>query len=85
MKTESIAALVCAAAALTFAPITFGEDGYLESEGDARICLVHFIGPNTKMEVDFQLTTAVDIEFNRLKTIIMSLSLVITRILQNII
>ena len=23
------------------------EDGYLESEGDARICLVHFVGPNT--------------------------------------
>ncbi len=32
------------------------EDGYLESEGDAFICLSHFAGPNTKLEVDFQLT-----------------------------
>ena len=56
MKRKSFAALVCAAVALTFASSTFGEDGYLESEGEARICLVHFIGPNTKLEVDFELT-----------------------------
>ena len=49
----SAVALMCLSAA-------FAEDGYLESEGDARICLVHFIGPNTKFEVDFQLTTAVE-------------------------
>ena len=45
----SAVALMCCSAA-------FAEDGYLESEGEARICLVHFIGPNTKLEVDFQLT-----------------------------
>ena len=42
--------------ALTISLCAFAEDGYLESEGDARICLVHFVGPNTKLEVDFQLT-----------------------------
>ena len=31
-------------------------DGYIESEGDAYISLGHCAGPNTKMEVDFQLT-----------------------------
>ena len=45
----SAVALMCFSAA-------YAEDGYLESEGEARICLVHFIGPNTKLEVDFQLT-----------------------------
>ena len=51
-------ALACAATfAVSAVCLTaFAEDGYLESEGDARICLVHFVGPNTKLEVDFQLT-----------------------------
>ena len=51
-------ALACAAtfAASAVCLTAYAEDGYLESEGEARICLVHFVGPNTKLEVDFQLT-----------------------------
>ena len=51
-------ALACAAmfAVSAVCLTASAEDGYLESEGDARICLVHFVGPNTKLEVDFQLT-----------------------------
>ncbi len=37
------------------------EDGYIESEGDAYVSLGHCAGPNTKMEVDFQLT---EVEYN---------------------
>ena len=47
---------VSVATALTFVSPVLGEDGYLESEGDAFISLGHCVGPNTKLEVDFQLT-----------------------------
>ena len=49
-------ALAAAVAACGMCLAASAEDGYLESDGDARICLVHFVGPNTKLEVDFQLT-----------------------------
>lgn len=32
------------------------EDGYIESKGNSGVCLGHCAGPNTKLEVDFQLT-----------------------------
>lgn len=47
---------IFAAAALTVAPAAFGEDGYIESEGDAFISLGHCAGPNTKIAVDLQMT-----------------------------
>ncbi len=46
-----------AAAAMVVATSAFAEDGYLESEGDAFISLGHCAGPNTKIEVDLQITT----------------------------
>lgn len=45
-----------AAAAMVVATSAFAEDGYLESEGDAFISLGHCAGPNTKIEVDLQMT-----------------------------
>ena len=50
-----------AAVALTVAPASFGEDGYVESEGDAFISLGHCAGPNTKIAVDLQMT---ELSFN---------------------
>ena len=41
------------------------EDGYVESEGDAFINLGHCAGPNTKIAVDFQITTN-EFAFNEL-------------------
>lgn len=49
-------ALAFASVAFVVASPVFGEDGYVESAGDAFISLGHCAGPNTKMEVDFQLT-----------------------------
>lgn len=51
-------ARVCAAMFVVFAVCltAYAEDGYIESEGDAYVSLGHCAGPNTKMEVDFQLT-----------------------------
>ena len=53
---KKIGTLLVCAAALTFTTTAFGEDAYIESEGDAFISLGHCVGPNTKLEVDFQLT-----------------------------
>ena len=41
---------------LAGAMVASAEDGYLESEGDAFISLGHCAGPNTKIEVDLQMT-----------------------------
>ena len=51
---NSMASIVMMAAPVGSAATT--NDGYIESEGDAFISLGHCAGPNTKMEVDFQLT-----------------------------
>ena len=53
--------LTCGAAiALTFALPTFGEDAYIESDGSdgAGINTGFFVGPETKIEIDFQLTAS---------------------------
>ena len=54
---------ICAAAmaACGMCLTASAEDGYIESEGDAFVSLGHCVGPNTKIEVDFQLT---EVEFN---------------------
>ena len=52
--------LACSAvAALSFASPAFGEDAYIESDGSrgAGINTGFFVGPQTKIEIDFQLTT----------------------------
>ncbi|MBR3221630.1 MAG: hypothetical protein IKF72_05290 [Kiritimatiellae bacterium] len=49
----------CAAAALIFVSSTFGEDGYIESDGTCFVNTGYFIGPNTQIELDFQLTEIV--------------------------
>ena len=49
------AMLVCSAS-LIFVSSAFGEDGYIESEGDAFISLGHCAGPNTKIAFDLQMT-----------------------------
>ena len=58
MKMKSIV-LRCAAAAMLFALPAFGEDAYIESDGSdgAGINTGFFVGPQTKIEIDFQLTT----------------------------
>ena len=51
--------LVIGAAAIAVYGMCFtasAEDGYIESEGDAFICLGHCAGPNTKIAVDLQMT-----------------------------
>ena len=48
--------LTCAAAVMAATTCVHAEDGYLESEGDAFISLGHCAGPNTKIEVDLQMT-----------------------------
>ena len=58
MKFSTV--LACAAAvALAFALSAFGEDAYIESDGSvgAGINTGFFVGPQTKIEFDFQLTT----------------------------
>ena len=58
MKFSNV--LACAAAvALAFASSTFAEDAYIESDGSvgAGINTGFFVGPQTKIEIDFQLTT----------------------------
>ena len=52
LHASRAAMLVAFAVCLT----AYAEDGYIESEGDAYVSLGHCAGPNTKMEVDFQLT-----------------------------
>ena len=52
LHASRAAMLVAFAVCLT----TYAEDGYIESEGNAYVSLGHCAGPNTKMEVDFQLT-----------------------------
>ena len=47
------------AVALTGAMIAAAEDGYIESDGSCFVNTGHFIGPNTKFELDFQLTAIV--------------------------
>ena len=48
--------MTCAAAAMAVAvPTAHAEDAYIESYGTGSICLGHFAGPNTKLEVDFEL------------------------------
>ena len=49
-------AFVSALAALAFATPSQAEDGYIESDGTQYINLGHFVGPNTKVAVDFQMT-----------------------------
>ena len=56
---NKIISTVFVAAALAAAPTAFGEDGYVESEGDAFINLGHCAGPNTKIAVDLQMTELV--------------------------
>ena len=57
MGVKSRYGLVAAAVAVCGMCLTASaEDGYIESEGDAYVSLGHCAGPNTKMEVDFQLT-----------------------------
>ncbi len=56
MKKEINALLACAASALMLASPAFGEDGYIESDGTQYINLGHFVGPNTKIALDFQMT-----------------------------
>ena len=51
--------LIIGAAAVAVCGMCFtasAEDGYIESEGDAFISLGHCAGPNTKIEVDLQMT-----------------------------
>ncbi len=58
MKFSTV--LACSAAvAFTFASSAFGEDAYIESDGSdgAGINTGFFVGPQTKIEIDFQLTT----------------------------
>ena len=57
MKFSTV--LVCAAVALAFASSAFGDDAYIESDGSrgAGINTGFFVGPQTKIEIDFQLTT----------------------------
>ena len=57
LHASRAAMLVAFAVCLT----AYAEDGYIESEGDAYVSLGHCAGPNTKMEVDFQLT---EVEYN---------------------
>ena len=56
------ALFVCAAAALTFVSPTFGEDGYIESDGStgAGVNTGFFFGPQSKVELDCQLTDISD-------------------------
>ena len=58
--TSKIAASHTAAADIADFPVTKlkfkKQTGYLESEGDAFISLGHCAGPNTRIEVDFELT-----------------------------
>ena len=58
--TSKIAASYTAASELANFPVTKlkfkKQSGYLESEGDAFISLGHCAGPNTRIEVDFELT-----------------------------
>ena len=54
-----LAALIANTIQLNAAPDN--GDGYIESEGDAFVSLGHCAGPNTKLEVDFQLT---EVEFD---------------------
>lgn len=44
------------AAAMVAATGAFAEDAYIESYGTGSICLGHFAGPNTKLEVDLEMT-----------------------------
>ena len=56
MGVKSRYGLVAAAVAVCGMCLTASaEDGYIESHGDAYVSLGHCAGPNTKMEVDFQL------------------------------
>ena len=48
-------ALVCAAVAV-LSGAALAEDGYVESDGAECVILGHFIGPKTKIELDFALT-----------------------------
>lgn len=55
--TKATAPVVAAAVMAASLNASAGEnDGYIESEGDAYVSLGHCAGPNTKIEVDFQLT-----------------------------
>ena len=56
------AAFVCAVAALAFTSTAFGEDGYIESDGStgAGVNTGFFFGPQSKVELDCQLTDVSD-------------------------
>ncbi len=59
MSKVKAAAVALMAAVVSTPAVTVADsngDGYIESEGDAYVSLGHCAGPNTKMEVDFQLT-----------------------------
>ena len=58
---KEVNALFVSVAMLMFSPAAFGEDGYIESEGDAFVNLGHCAGPNTKIAVDLQMT---ELKFN---------------------
>ena len=58
---KEVNALFVSVAMLMFSPAAFGEDGYIESEGDAFVNLGHCAGPNTKIAVDLQMT---ELRFN---------------------
>ena len=47
------------AGALTGAMIASAEDGYIESDGSLGFHTRYYVGPNTKLELDFQLTSLV--------------------------
>lgn len=47
--------LVTYAAAMVAAASALAEDAYIESYGTGSICLGHFAGPNTKIEVDLEM------------------------------
>ena len=47
------------AGALTGAMIASAEDGYIESDGSLGFDTRYYVGPNTKLELDFQLTSLV--------------------------
>ena len=56
MKLTSMAFACSVAATLAFASSAFCEDAYIENtNGNQYFNTGHFIGPNTRIEIDFQL------------------------------
>ena len=54
--------IICAAAVAVcgMGLIASAEDAYIESYGTGSICLGHFAGPNTKIEVDMEMKELVN-------------------------